>query len=202
MKESIRIVKDEHRSISTVLHALKHLTRITQDASIEPEFKAIRAMIRYIDEYPERLHHPKEERFLFARLATTWPASRPLIERLESEHREGARLVRELERALLLFEDDVSSREGRTDFADMVDQYAQFHWDHMRLEEEELLPLAERYFTPQDWSTVDEGFSSNTDPIAQVKENDFQALFSRLVRLAPEPVGLGEPWKKVAPVAD
>ena len=200
MKESIRIVKDEHRSISTVLHALKHLTRITQDASIEPEFRAFRAMIRYIDEYPERLHHPKEERFLFARLATTWPASRPLIERLESEHREGARLVRELERALLLFEDGAA--HGRRDFAEIVDLYAQFHWDHMRLEEEELLPLAERYFTPQDWKVADEGFSSNTDPIAQVKEKDFQALFSRLVSLAPEPVGLGEPWKKVAPVAD
>ena len=26
-------------------------------------------MLRYIDEYPERLHHPKEDQFLFARLA-------------------------------------------------------------------------------------------------------------------------------------
>ena len=47
---------------------------------------------------------------------------------------------------------------------------------------------------------VDEGFSSNTDPIAQIKEKNFQALFSRLLALAPAPVGLGEPWKKVAEV--
>jgi hypothetical protein len=33
-----------------------------------------------------------------------------------------------------------------------------------------------------------------------VKEKDFQVLFSRLVNLAPAPVGLGEPWKKAAVV--
>ena len=199
MKESIGIIQGEHRSISSVLHALKHLTRIAQDVTIKPEFKAFRAMIRYIDEYPERLHHPKEDKFLFARLAATCPEARPLIVRLESEHREGARLVRELERALLFLED--ARPDGWADFADLVEQYAQLHWDHMRLEEDELLPLAERYFTPQDWKFVDEGFSSNTDPIAQVKEKDFEVLFSRLVNLAPAPVGVGEPWKK-ASVAD
>jgi branched-chain amino acid transport system ATP-binding protein len=162
MKESIRIIQDEHRSISTVLHALKHLMRIAQDATLKPEFAAFRAMIRYIDEYPERLHHPKEDKFLFARLAAVCPEARRLIERLESEHKEGARLVRELERALLLYED--SGPDGWAEFSDQVDHYTQFHWDHMRLEEKELLPLAELRFTPQDWAVVDEGFSSNTDP--------------------------------------
>jgi hypothetical protein len=31
-----------------------------------------------------------------------------------------------------------------------------------------------------------------------VRERDFQALFSRIVNLAPEPVGLGERWRKVS----
>ena len=194
MKESIRIIQDEHRSISAVLHALLHLTRMAKDPAIEPQFDVFRAAIRYIDEYPERLHHPKEDEFLFARLAAVCPASRPLIERLESEHREGARLVRELERSLMMFEDN--RLEGWANFADLVDTYSKFHWDHMRLEEKELIPLAERHFSQQDWEIVDAGFSSNTDPIAQVKENDFRALFSRLVNLAPAPVGLGAPWKK------
>ena len=194
MKESIRIIHDEHRSMSSVLHALAHLTRMAKDPAIKPEFNIFRAVIRYIDEYPERLHHPKEDQFLFARLASVCPASRPLITRLESEHREGARLVRELERSLMMFEDNRS--EGWANFADLVDVYSRFHWDHMQLEENELIPMAERHFSPQDWEIVDKGFSSNTDPIAQVKEKDFHELFSRLVNMAPAPVGLGEPWKK------
>ncbi len=71
--------------------------------------------------------------------------------------------MRELERALILFED--AGPDGVAYFSDMVDQYTEFHWDHMRLEEKELLPLAERHFTPRDWRVVEEGFSSNTDPI-------------------------------------
>jgi hemerythrin-like domain-containing protein len=194
MKESIRIIQDEHRSMSAVLHALKHLTRIAQDPGVQPDFRAFRAMLRYIDEYPERLHHPKEDEYLFARLAAVSPRARPLIERLEAEHREGARLIRELERALIFFED--AGAGGWSNFSDLVDQYARFHWDHMRLEENELLPLAERHFTPADWKVADEGFAANENPIAQLKEHDFEALFTRLVNLAPAPVGLGEPWGK------
>ena len=167
---------------------------MAKDPAIKPEFNVFRAVIRYIDGYPERLHHPKEDEFLFARLAAVCPESRPLIERLESKHREGARLVRELERALMMFENN--RLEGWANFADLVDMYSKFHWDHMRLEERGLIPLAERHFSPQDWEIVDEGFSSNTDPIAQVKEKDFRELFSRLVNIAPAPVGLGTPWKK------
>ena len=194
MKESIRIIHDEHRSMSSVLHALAHLTRMAKDPAIEPDFNVFRAVIRYIDQYPERLHHPKEDEFLFRRLSAVCPEARPLIERLESEHREGARLVRELERSLMLFEDNRS--DGWANFSDMVDTYSQFHWDHMRLEEKELIPLAERHFSTRDWEVVDAGFSSNTDPIAQVKEKDFQELFTRLVNIAPAPVGLGAPWRK------
>ena len=44
---------------------------------------------------------------------------------------------------------------------------------------------------------MDEGFASNINPLAQVKEKDFHTLFARLVNLAPAPVGLGEPWKQI-----
>jgi hemerythrin-like domain-containing protein len=194
MKETIGILKSEHRSMSAVLLALKHLTRMAQDAAVKPDFRAFRAAVRYIDEYPERLHHPKEDQYLFARLATAYRDAQPLVERLEAQHREGARLVRELERALLFYEDAWPA--GWSAFADLVDKYAQFHWDHMRIEEQEILPLAELHFTPQDWQIVDQGFAANHDPLARVEERDFDALFSRLVNLAPAPVGLGEPWKR------
>lgn len=192
MKESIRIIKDEHRSMSAVLHALKELTRIARDAKVRPDFRAFRAVLRYVDEYPEYLHHPKEDKYLLAPLAARSEA-KSLITRLESEHREGARLVRELERALMLFED--AWPEGWNRFAALVDEYAAFEWAHMRLEESELLPLVERHFAPADWKAADQGFAANDDPIAQVKEHDFQALFTRLVNLAPAPVGLGRTWR-------
>ena len=141
MKEAISILKSEHRSISAVLHALKELGRMAHDATARPRFQVLRSMVRYIDEYPEKLHHPKEDEHLFARLLARAPESRVLVEALQAEHEEGARLIRELERALLFMEEGwpVGARE----FRKAVDAYAEFHWKHMRKEEQELLPLAE-----------------------------------------------------------
>lgn len=194
--KAIQKIRDEHRSISAVLHALKQLARDAQDPNVKPEFAVFRAMIHYIDEFPEQLHHPKEDQYLFPPLAARVPKTQGLVDALRVEHKQGAKLVRELERALVLFED--SGPAGAREFLKTVDAYADFHWQHMRKEEQEILPLAERYLTARDWEAIDRAFDVNRDPIAGVRERDFQALFSRIVNLAPEPVGLGERWRKVS----
>lgn len=196
MHKSITILHSEHRSLSAVLHGLKELARVAQDAKLRPDFQVFRAMLRYVDEYPERLHHPKEDKYLFARLLARAPQTLPLIRRLTAEHEEGARLIRELERSLMFFEEGWPA--GAREFQSAVEGYARFHWDHMRVEEKELLPLAEQHLTAEDWEWVDDAFAGNQDPIAGLREQDFERLFSRIVSLAPAPIGLGEPWKKGA----
>jgi hemerythrin-like domain-containing protein len=194
MKEAIAILKSEHRSISAVLSGLKELARMVQEATLRPRFQVLRSMLRYLDEYPERLHHPKEDEHLFARLVARAPETRLLVGELQAEHQEGARLIRELERALLFFEEGWPA--GAREFQQAVERYAEFHWKHMRKEEHELLPLAERHLTAADWKAIDAAFAANRDPIAGMQERDFEQLFSRIVALAPEPVGLGDPWRK------
>jgi len=193
MKEAIAILKSEHRSISALLHALKELARMAHDATARPRFQVLRSMLRYIDEYPEKLHHPKEDEHLFARVAARAPEARALVEDLKAEHVEGERLIRELERALLFMEEGwpVGARE----FQQAVEAYAEFHWKHMRKEEQQLLPLAERHLTEEDWKAIDAAFAANRDPIAGMQERDFEKLFARIVSLAPDPVGLGERWQ-------
>ena len=194
MNKAIMILEDEHRSISAVLSGLKELARMAHDGSAQPDFRVFRAMLRYIDEYPERQHHPKEERYLFARLLARSTAAQPLIDKLQAEHMEGVRRILELERALLFLEDrwPVGARE----FRDQVDDYAQFHWNHMRREEEELLPLAVLHLKAADWEAIEKAFAGNDDPIADLREQDMKVLFSRIASIAPAPVGLGEPWRK------
>ena len=192
--KAIQKIRDEHRSISAVLHALKQLARDAQDARVKPDFAVFRAILHYIDQFPEELHHPKENEFLFPPLETRAPQMKKLIEALRAEHKQGEKLVRELERAVVLFED--SWPEGGGEFLQRVNDYADFHWKHMRKEEQEILPAAERSFTAADWKAIDEAFDTNQDPIAGIKERDFHALFSRIVSLAPAPVGFAEPWKK------
>jgi len=193
MKDAISILKSEHRSISAVLHGLKELARMAQDATVRPRFQVLRSMLRYMDEYPERLHHPKEDEHLFARVAARAPEARLLVEELQAEHQEGARLIRELERALLFFEEGWPA--GAREFEHAVDTYAEFHWKHMRKEEQQLLPLAQRCLTAEDWKAIDAAFVANLDPVAGMQERDYEKLFSRIANLAPAPVGLGGSWR-------
>ena len=192
MKEAIAILKSEHRSIAAVRNGLKELARVAHDSQRRPRFQVLRSMVRYIDEYPEKLHHPKEDEYLFARLAARAPEARLLIEELQAEHEEGTRLIRELERALLFFEEDWPG--GAREFQQAVEAYAAFHWKHMRKEEEQILPLAERHLTAEDWKLIDAAFAANQDPIAGLQQRDLENLFTRIVNLAPQPVGLGERW--------
>jgi hemerythrin-like domain-containing protein len=193
MKDAISILKSEHRSISAVLHGLKELARMAQDAKVRPRFQVLRSMLRYMDEYPERLHHPKENDHIFSRLVAREPSARLLVEELQAEHEEGARLIRELERALLFFEEGWPA--GAREFQQTVDAYAEFHWKHMRKEEQQLLPLAERALTAEDWKAINQAFAENRDPVAGMQERDFEQLFSRIANLAPAPVGLGASWR-------
>lgn len=196
MTEAIRILKDEHRSISAVLLGLKHLAQLAQDPHVKPRFQVFRSMLRYIDEYPERLHHPKEDEHLFARLLARAPETKALVEDLKDEHVKGVQLVRDLERSLLFFEEGWP--RGAREFLAAVDAYADFHWNHMRKEEAELLPLAERYLSAEDWNAIGAAFARNRDALAGVEAQDFEKLFSRIANLAPAPIGLGEVWRKAA----
>ena len=195
MNKAIRIIYDEHRSIAAVLSGLKALATLASDPKIKPDFAVFRAMIYYIDAFPERMHHPKEDEHLFARLLQRHAGAAPLVNDLQAEHRNGAKLVRDLEQSLLAFEQ--TWPDGADRFAAAVDAYAHFHWNHMRREERDLIPLAEQWLQEDDWRAIEAAFAGNEDPIADLRENDFRTLYQRIVSLAPAPVGLGEGWKAV-----
>ena len=192
MQKAIGIIYDEHRSISAVLSGLKSLAQMACDGQ-KPDFAVFRAMIYYIDAFPERMHHPKEDEHLFARLLARDPGARELIESLKQEHVAGTQLVRDLEQALLAFE-HIWPR-GAEKFGAAIEAYAQFHWNHMRREERDLIPRAEKALQAEDWAAIEAAFAGNSDPIADLREKDFAALYQRILNLAPAPIGLGDRWK-------
>ena len=191
---AIRTIKDEHRTISAVLHGLRYLAQQSLDAKVQPDFAVFRAMIYYIDVFPERLHHPKEEKVLFVRLLAKVPEASALVAELHGEHIEGAKLIRSLEHELLYFEENWPG--GAASFKGAVDAYADFHWNHMRKEEGKVLPLAVERLDAPDWEVIAAEFGANNDPIAGVPEKEFDTLFSRIASIAPDPIGFGSRWKK------
>lgn len=192
--DPLRTLKNEHGSIAAVLHGLQHLAHLLRRPGVKPDLGVFRAMLFYIDQFPERQHHPKEDTWLFAKLVQRAPQCAALVAELQREHTECPVRVRELEAALARYE--AEGPAGADAFADVVDRYADFHWRHMRREELEILPLARQHLTPEDLADIERAFEGHDDPLAGLRDKDFDALFARIVSLAPAPIGLNEPWRR------
>ena len=191
-KESIRIIRDEHAALAAMLRSLGMMVERGPGDKPERFFDVLRAMLFYIDEFPERLHHPKESNLLFPRVARMVPETVDVIARLELDHASGEAAVRELQHLLLAWELLGESRRGAFDQAAKL--YFAFYLEHMRLEETVILPAALRVLNDADWEELDAAFITNCDPLTgkYPHEPAYDRLFARIVTQTPEPVGLGE----------
>lgn len=187
---ALATIQDEHRSLAAVVHGLKFVVREIREGKVHPDFRLLWAMLYYIDAFPEKLHHPKEDSYLFAKLRRRTNEGDQILAELEKQHREGAAYVREMELTLGHFE--AGKPGGFESFAGAVETFAETIWNHMNIEERTVIPLAKRVLTDEDWVEIGEAFGANGDPRFGLNpDHEFRDLFSRIVNLAPSPIGLG-----------
>jgi hemerythrin-like domain-containing protein len=189
---TIRIILDEHAALSAMLKSLvMMLNQGPGDVQPEVFFDVLRAMLFYIDEFPERQHHPKESKLLFPKVARVAPDTLATIERLESDHHNGEQRVRALQHQLVAWE--LLGEPRRAAFESAARTYVTFYLEHMRTEEQVILPAAEKGLTAADWHELDAAFGTNRDPLTghYPRDEAYDRLFTRIVMKAPAPIGLG-----------
>ncbi|UCH46688.1 MAG: hemerythrin domain-containing protein [Betaproteobacteria bacterium] len=192
--EAISLIKAEHRSLAAVLDALIQVVRKAEESGKDPEFKLLHAMLYYMREFPERRHHPSEDASLFALLMQRSNAADEIIRELEAEHDQGEGLLNTLTVALSTWE--AGRPEGAAGFAESLKVFSEFYWRHMDKEENQVLPIAEQELTDEDWREIRDMFAAHADPLLGKRLGDeFEALFSDIVRMTPAPIGLGDPEK-------
>ena len=187
---AIQIIHSEHRSMFAVLHALEYLAERLDGPGAAPDFRLLNAILYYVREYPERLHHPAEDRVLFARVRARTTDANDLLATLEAEHARGEARLHALTTALNRLEAGASGSAAA--FKEAVRTFANGYFAHMRKEEDELLPVAERVLDAADWAAIRDAFAAHRDPgFEEGAGDEFARLFQRIVTLAPPPIGLG-----------
>lgn len=187
---TLDVIFEEHQALAAMLRSLSILASNARRDGRLPDFEVMRAMLFYIDEFPERTHHPKESALLFPAVLKHCPELGPVLARLEKEHRAGERSIRTLQHTLLAFE--MLGEPRRAAFEHALQDYVRFYLEHMAVEEREILPAAVRCFGPADWAPLDEAFATNLDPMAgHAPASDYKPLFQRIVQQAETPVGYG-----------
>jgi hemerythrin-like domain-containing protein len=188
---SLQIIRDEHASLAAMLQSMRLMIEWGPGEGRHTFFDVLRAMLFYIDEFPERLHHPKESNLLFPKVLKAAPKVMGAIDKLERDHLYSENAARDLQHMLLAWELLGSSR--RAAFEDAFKKYEAFYLAHMSLEESVILPEAERSLSEEDWHALDVAFAENADPLTgrYPPSQEYEKLFSLIVTRAPAPIGLG-----------
>ena len=183
---TMAVIRAEQDALRKVLDSLVQRLVEHKRSGTPPDFAAMRAMLFYLGEYPERLHHKEESRLLFPRLRSRSPRLHDVLDRLDREHAQGRTLLLELEHALLAFE--LMGTTRCESFEEALRRYADFQAAHMRIEETEVLPLAQEVLTAHDWAELDTVFSLNHDPLTGHPPADaYSAVFDAIATSIARP---------------
>ncbi len=189
---SLQTIREEHASLAAMLQSLRMMLKRGPGKDPQRYFDVLGAMLFYIDEFPEKLHHTKETTLLFPRVLKAAPHVRETVERLDYDHHKSETGVRELQHLLMAWE--LLGDTRRKAFEDYCERYLDAYMEHMKLEETVILPEAEKHLSDADWLELDAAFALNTDPLNGkfAREPLYDKLYSRIVSTAPAPIGLGD----------
>ena len=192
---TIRIIRDEHSALSAVLRSIGLLLTESRRHGVDPDWKVLRAMLFYIDEFPEKVHHTKESALLFPLLRERSSRLAAVLDRLDRDHASSHRAVLDLEHDVLALEmmsEAPNAKARLADFEARMHGYIASYLDHIRVEEVEVLPVADEVLGDADWLELDAAFMQNRDPLTYRQGGDaFRPLFKRILMTLPAPLGLG-----------
>ena len=184
---AIALIRAEHRALARMLAAMQALLALYRNAGGERDFGLFDAMLCYIENVPDKLHHPKEDGVLFPPLVQRVAAGRKLVEELEREHVRGEPMIAGLREAFQSFRH--GTPKGLDLLSAALDDYTKFYLRHMGKEELQLLPLAIAHFTTEEWQRVEKAFGDHTDPLFGAElADDYRRLYECISELTPTPI--------------
>lgn len=172
-------IKAEHRDIAKVLKTLEAVVERLQETRDAGDVQRLFDICHYLRVFPDAVHHPQEDACLFGPLRERAPEHVDLLDAVNEQHAECGAMTNELFAAAKSFE---AGHIPAAALKAVTARYLSFQFEHMRLEETEILPLAEEFLEPEVWGRAGEAFSGHADPLFGANlEAGFKALHGRIV---------------------
>lgn len=191
MSRALAIIQREHRALAAVLYTFDHVLADIRAGKIEPDFALFDTILAYVQDFPDRFHHPKEDDVLFPLVLKRAPDVKATIDELQAQHHEGVRLTNELKWKLEDWKAQPAKGLAKFDAAAM--KFIDWQRKHMAKEERTIIPAAREKLLAVDWVAADAAFADNDDPIfGNNPKKAYDQLLSKIASLAPEPYGLAQ----------
>lgn len=180
---AIDVLRDEHRALAAVLHALLNVLDGEADLRDASNAEFLRVMIDYLQTVAVGRHRPKEEEYLMPALhkrTTRHDAELATLTQQNDEHQRLLdALVASVERHLAGEDRLAEMREAAIGCERTIHR-------HMERVESVILPAAQCHLLPEDWETINSAFSDRGDRhLGQNSAAELRRLFSHIVNRAP-----------------
>lgn len=180
IKNVLDKLHQDHINASKLLDRYEEqLEKVKQGDS--PDYMIMRDIMRYMNGYPDIIHHPLEE---------------VIFEKLEEKNNELAGKIGKLYREHSEIDDagdnlyEILSKitAGEVTSLDVLrensEKYLELMRSHMDMEESEIFPKIRELLTENDWETIDLALAEQNDPLFGSKvEEEYQELYKSITDL-------------------
>jgi hemerythrin-like domain-containing protein len=150
MTDPVAAWHQEHESFNKLLSILRKEIDVFHSEG-EPDYRLMLDIISYLRDFADTFHHPREDE-AFRLLAQRCPDRELPLARLRQEHVVIAHAGEELRALLEQAANDEVTLRSRVEVAAAT--YLVYYSNHIRVEEEDVLPLARRTLTDAEWLSV------------------------------------------------
>ena len=158
----IRDLRVDHHNILRVLRLLKRSLDNMNGKTDSKEFERARECIKYLCEYPDNVHHPRED-LMFEMLLNREPSVEDRVGNLHREHVDLYTRSKQLHSAMETAEKGLSV--ALKVLQQQASGYSDMQISHMRHEELSVFPLIEQKLTLNDWKAIIAKAPSDKDPV-------------------------------------
>ncbi len=178
MSDVIAALHRDHANIAKLLDLLESEI-LAIEVGKTPDYPLMQDIMRYMTQYPDRFHHPKED-LIFAQVLKREPGARADVEDLLQEQISIGLAGQEFDR--LFRKSDVDSIAVREQLGTAGFAYIRTLREHMLKEETKLFALAKVVFTKEDWQLIDEEVDAIEDSLfGEMIADDYQRLYRLIV---------------------
>jgi hemerythrin-like domain-containing protein len=178
MSDTIAALSREHSNIEKMLELLESEI-LAIEVGKTPDNRLMQDIMRYMAQYSDRFHHPKED-LIFAQLLRRDPDIRAEVQELIEEHVSIGLAGREFTE--LVSASHVDSVDARERLATFGFSYIRALREHILKEETKLFPLANEVLTETEWQLIDEAVNAIDDPLFdEMTADDYQRLYRLII---------------------
>lgn len=139
-----------------------------------PDLSTMRSIIVYIQEYPEKAHHPLEDMIYSVLIQRQTKVE--LLHNLVADHNKLEEVARKLKDSLDLF---ISGNFSTEQLKKQLSIFLAKQRQHIYIEEMEIFPLTKRVLKPSDWEKIQSSISDTDTHVFGERTNDDYAFLAK-----------------------